>query len=202
VVDKFPDYAQVLSYAMPPIENIVPAEQTEELCRLINGRLRRYLREGQGIIFRAGSRRSRSPRPRARRARPSARSRTARSACRPIQHQGQAARPAGIRAFFATMARLGKPVWIHPRAARNFPDYLDEQKSLYEIWWTLGWSYETAAAMSRLVFSKTLDNNPGLKLVMHHFGGIVPMLEGRIGPGWDQIGARTSDADYQGSSAA
>ncbi|MEA3022541.1 MAG: hypothetical protein QOK01_1393, partial [Alphaproteobacteria bacterium] len=72
-----------------------------------------------------------------------------------------------------------------------------EQKSLYEIWWTLGWSYETAAAMSRLVFSKTLDNNPGLKLVMHHFGGIVPMLEGRIGPGWDQIGARTSDADYQ-----
>ena len=32
---------------------------------------------------------------------------------------------------------------------------------------------------------------------MHHFGGIVPMLEGRIGPGWDQIGARTSDADYQ-----
>jgi aminocarboxymuconate-semialdehyde decarboxylase len=23
------------------------------------------------------------------------------------------------------------------------------------------------------------------------------MLEGRIGPGWDQIGARTSDADYQ-----
>ena len=31
---------------------------------------------------------------------------------------------------------------------------------------------------------------------MHHFGGIVPMLEGRIGPGWDQLGARTSDEDY------
>ena len=27
------------------------------------------------------------------------------------------------------------------------PDYIDEKKSLYEIWWTLGWSYETAAAM-------------------------------------------------------
>src|SRR5215467_10720805 len=99
--------------------------------------------------------------------------------------------------FFATMAKLGKPVWIHPTRGANFPDYLDEKKSLYEIWWTFGWSYETAAAMSRLVFSKTLDNNPGLKLVMHHFGGIVPMVEGRIGPGWDQIGARTSDADYQ-----
>jgi aminocarboxymuconate-semialdehyde decarboxylase len=31
---------------------------------------------------------------------------------------------------------------------------------------------------------------------VHHFGGIVPMLEGRIGPGWDQLGARTSDEDY------
>jgi len=27
------------------------------------------------------------------------------------------------------------------------PDYIDEKKSLYEIWWTFGWSYETAAAM-------------------------------------------------------
>jgi len=26
--------------------------------------------------------------------------------------------------------------------------------------------------------------------------GIVPILEGRIGPGWDQLGARTSDEDY------
>jgi aminocarboxymuconate-semialdehyde decarboxylase len=95
------------------------------------------------------------------------------------------------------MAKLGKPVWIHPTRGANFADYQDEKKSLYEIWWTFGWSYETAAAMARLVFSKTIDNNPGLKLVMHHFGGIVPMVEGRIGPGWDQIGARTSDADYQ-----
>jgi predicted TIM-barrel fold metal-dependent hydrolase len=76
------------------------------------------------------------------------------------------------------------------------PDYIDEKKSLYEIWWTFGWSYETAAAMARLVFSKTLDNNPNLKIIVHHFGGIVPMLEGRIGPGWDQLGARTSDEDY------
>ena len=36
VVDQFPDYAQILSYAMPPIENIVQGEQTEELCKLIN----------------------------------------------------------------------------------------------------------------------------------------------------------------------
>jgi aminocarboxymuconate-semialdehyde decarboxylase len=50
--------------------------------------------------------------------------------------------------------------------------------------------------MARLVFSKTLDKNPNLKLIVHHFGGIVPMLEGRIGPGWDVLGSRTSDEDY------
>ena len=84
---------------------------------------------------------------------------------------------------------------IH-RAPRA-PDYQSETKSKYEIWWTLGWSYETAAAMSRLVFSKIMDRYPKLKIITHHMGGIVPMLEGRIGPGWDQIGARTSDEDYQ-----
>ena len=82
-----------------------------------------------------------------------------------------------------------------PARAANFPDYLSEKKSKYEIWWTFGWSYETASAMARLVFSGIMDKYPNLKIITHHFGGIVPMLEGRIGPGNDQLGARTSDED-------
>ena len=97
--------------------------------------------------------------------------------------------------FFETMNKLGKPIWMHPARAANFPDYLSETKSKYEIWWTLGWSYETTAAMARLVFSGIMDKFPNLKIITHHFGGIAPMLEGRIGPGWDQLGARTSDED-------
>ena len=98
--------------------------------------------------------------------------------------------------FFAKMNELKMPVWVHPTRTAKTPDYDDEKKSLYEIWWTFGWSYETATFMSRMVFSKTLDKYPDLKIIVHHFGGIVPMLEGRIGPGWDQLGARTSDEDY------
>ena len=101
-----------------------------------------------------------------------------------------------FRPFFAAMEKLDKPIWVHPSRAANFPDYLDEKKSLYEIWWTFGWAYETAAMMSRLVFSKILDDMPKLKVIVHHFGSIVPTLEGRVGPGWDQLGARTSDEDY------
>ena len=62
--------------------------------------------------------------------------------------------------FFAAMNRLNKPIWMHPARAANFPDYLSEKKSKYEIWWTFGWSYETAAAMARLVFSGIMDKYP------------------------------------------
>ena len=99
--------------------------------------------------------------------------------------------------FWKAMNKTGTPIWLHPSRTASFPDYQTESKSKYEIWWTLGWSYETAAAMSRLVFSKIMDKYPKLKIITHHIGGIVPMLEGRIGPGWDQIGARTSDEDLQ-----
>jgi aminocarboxymuconate-semialdehyde decarboxylase len=94
------------------------------------------------------------------------------------------------------MNALGIPVWMHPTRGAETPDYITEDKSLYEIWWTFGWSYETATAMARLVFSKIIDNHPNLKIITHHFGGIVPMLEGRLGPGNDVLGSRTSDADY------
>ncbi len=98
--------------------------------------------------------------------------------------------------FFAAMNRLGKPVWIHPERGADHPDYMDEKRSLYEIWWTFGWPYETSVAMARLVFSKTLDRHPGLKIIVHHLGAMVPYHEGRVGPGWDQLGKRTSDEDY------
>ena len=47
-----------------------------------------------------------------------------------------------------------------------------------------------------------MDKYPNLKIITHHFGGIVPMLEGRIGPGWDQLGARTSDEDLRRAAQA
>jgi predicted TIM-barrel fold metal-dependent hydrolase len=46
------------------------------------------------------------------------------------------------------------------------------------------------------VFSGVFDRHPNLKIITHHLGGIVPYLEGRVGYGWDQLGARTSKVDY------
>jgi aminocarboxymuconate-semialdehyde decarboxylase len=97
--------------------------------------------------------------------------------------------------FFAKMEELERAVWLHPARGANRADYLDEPKSKYEIWWTFGWPYETSCAMARLVFSGILDRYPKLDLVIHHLGAMVPYFEGRVGPGWDQLGARTSDED-------
>jgi len=100
--------------------------------------------------------------------------------------------------FFEYMAKAGKPIWLHPARAQNFSDYESESRSEYEIWWTLGWPYESSAAMARMVFSGMFDKYPGLKVITHHAGGMIPYFEGRVGPGWDQMGKRTSDRDLTG----
>jgi aminocarboxymuconate-semialdehyde decarboxylase len=98
--------------------------------------------------------------------------------------------------IFADMARRKLPIWLHPTRGADFPDYATEDKSLYEIWWTFGWPYETSVAMARLVFSGLFDRHPDIKIITHHGGGMIPFFEGRVGYGWDQLGKRTSDVDY------
>jgi aminocarboxymuconate-semialdehyde decarboxylase len=99
-------------------------------------------------------------------------------------------------ALFERMAAFDLPVWLHPFRGADVSDYAAESKSLYEIWWTFGWPYETSVAMSRLVFSGIFDRHPELKIITHHLGAMAPYFEGRVGPGWDQLGSRTSDEDY------
>jgi len=98
--------------------------------------------------------------------------------------------------LFDLMARYDLPVWMHPARGAEVADYQGEPKSHYEIWWTLGWPYETSVAMAHLVFGGLFDRHPGFKLITHHMGGMIPYFEGRVGPGWDQLGTRTSDEDY------
>jgi uncharacterized protein len=96
---------------------------------------------------------------------------------------------------FEVAAQYDKPILLHPSRGADMPDYKTENKSHYEIWWTFGWPYETSVAMARLVFSGMLDKLPNLKVLAHHMGAMVPFFEGRVGPGWDQLGKRTSDED-------
>jgi predicted TIM-barrel fold metal-dependent hydrolase len=98
--------------------------------------------------------------------------------------------------LFEAMAGYDLPIWLHPYRGAEVGDYASEERSLYEIWWTFGWPYETSVAMARIVFAGLFDRFPDLKIITHHMGAMVPYFEGRVGPGWDQLGARTSDQDY------
>jgi aminocarboxymuconate-semialdehyde decarboxylase len=198
LVDGFKDYRQILSYPQPPIETFAKSPaQIDELIRMLN----------DGFAELCAVERDHFPGWVAQISldAPDAGVAEAERAINQLGALGVqiytnvAGKPIDrpqYLPFWKKMNELGKPIWLHPARGANMPDYIDEKKSLYEIWWTFGWSYETAAAMGRLVFSKIMDNHPSLKIITHHFAGIVPMLEGRIGPGWDVIGERTSDEDY------
>ncbi|MGZ3311946.1 MAG: amidohydrolase family protein [Xanthobacteraceae bacterium] len=98
--------------------------------------------------------------------------------------------------IFATMAEFDLPIWLHPARTASMTDYPAEPKSRFEMWWCFGWPYDTSVAMVRMVFAGLLDRYPGLKIITHHLGGMIPYYDGRIGPGLQVLGSRTSDEDY------
>src|SRR6266487_6478579 len=196
IVDGHKDYQQILSYPQPPVERFAKTPRDiDEFCRIINdGLAERVAKEKDhfpGWVAQVSLAAADAGVGEAERA--------LKNGALGVQiYTNVAGKPLDrpqYAPFWRKMNELGAPIWLHPARGAEMPDYIDEEKSLYEIWWTFGWSYETACAMIRLVYSKIMDKYPNLKIITHHFGGIVPMLEGRIGPGWDQLGTRTSDED-------
>jgi aminocarboxymuconate-semialdehyde decarboxylase len=94
---------------------------------------------------------------------------------------------------FARMAELRLPIWLHPTRTPAKPDYIDEPRSYYDMWWAFGWPYETTVAMGRMVFSGFFDRWPSLIVLTHHLGGMIPYFEQRAGAGLDALGERSDD---------
>lgn len=199
VIESYKDYAQVQSIPMPPLEVLSKADLTLELelARIANDSqaelVARHPHHFPAFIASVPMRQLDAGAAEAERA---VRDLGAIGAQIFTNVAGEPLDLPRFDPFFATMHRLNLPIWIHPARGADHPDYMTEKKSRYEIWWALGWLYETSAAMSRLVFSGLFDRYPGIKIIAHHLGANIPYAEGRIGPGWDQLGARTSDEDY------
>jgi uncharacterized protein len=190
------NYKQVISLGMPPLESLGEPQVVEEYAKLGNDGMAELVeRHSSQFCGFLASLPMNSPN-------------AAREAERAFSiganglqiHTNINGAPLDDERFFAvfeTAARYGKPVFLHPsRGAGDIADYKTESKSRYEIWWTFGWPYETSAAMARLVFSGMMDKLPKLNVLAHHLGAMIPFFEGRVGPGWDQLGKRTSDEDY------
>jgi uncharacterized protein len=197
IMDKFGDYAQILCLGAPPIEVYGPPPLSTEMAKIANDGMAdlatKYPKRFPGFIASLPMNDPEGLLAEARRA---------------VKDLGAV----GVQIFtnvlgrpldkpetmplFDLMAELDLPIWLHPARGADFPDYKSETKSHYEIWWTFGWPYETSAAMAHLVFAGLFDKHPNIKIITHHMGAMIPYFEGRVGPGWDQLGSRTSDVDY------
>lgn len=82
--------------------------------------------------------------------------------------------------IFESLTRLGGALWIHPTRSPIWSDYPDEPRSKFGIWWSLGWPYETSACMVRLVYSGHFDRFEGLRVLTHHAGAMVPHFAARL----------------------
>ena len=199
IMDRFEDYRQVLSLASPPIEVFGGPDVAVDLSRAANDGMAelvsrhpdRFPAFVASLPMTAGERLYEE----ARRA-------IEKLGARGLQiYTNVLGRPLDDPEFlplFDLMAGYDLPILLHPTRGARFADYPGEEKSRYEIWWTFGWPYETSVAMARIVFAGVFDRHPGLKIVTHHMGAMIPYFEGRVGPGWDQLGSRTSDEDLTG----
>lgn len=198
VMDMFEDYYQILSLASPPLEVLAPREHVNDLARLANdcmaGLVDKYPDRFPGFIASLAL------------TDPDAAVEETRRAIKELgavgvqgftNVDGKCMDGPEYRPLFKLLTEFDRPIWIHPTRGPNFPDYLSEDHSKYEIWWAFGWPYETSVFMARMVFSKLFDELPGIKIITHHGGGMIPFFEGRIGYGWDQLGARTTAVDYR-----
>ena len=196
VMDLFGEYQQILSLASPPLEALAGPEDAERLAKAANDGMadlcKRYPERFPGF---AASLPMNSPDGLLEEARRSLSDLGARGVQIFSNAAGKPLDAPEILPLFDLMAEFDLPIWLHPARGASHPDYLTETKSQYEIWWTFGWPYETSVAMARIVFAGLFDKHPGLKIITHHMGAMIPYFEGRVGPGWDQLGSRTSDED-------
>lgn len=80
--------------------------------------------------------------------------------------------------FWDEAAKLEAAVYIHPSDPHRKEKVPYEEE--FQLSRVLGWPYETGLMMTRLVLKGTFQKHPGLKVVVHHMGGVVPFLAGRI----------------------
>ena len=200
MMDEFPDQQQILTLSSPPVEFIAGPEESPELARIANDGMAeicaRYPDRFPAFVAALPMNNVPAALDEMERA---IRQLGAKGIQVFTNVNGRALDEPEFWPIFERATRLyDVPVWMHPARGANFPDYLGEKKSKFEIWWTFGWPYETSAAMTRMVFSGFFDKLPDLRLITHHMGAMIPFFDGRVGPGLDQLGCRTSDEDYEG----
>ncbi len=196
-MDAYGDYRQLISLPNPPIEDFTTPEQGIDLARVANDAMaelvERHPNRFAGFAAALAMHDMDASMTELHRA-------IGQLGARGVQiFTNVAGRPLDApeyMAVFDAMAEYDLPIWLHPVRTADVTDYEAEPKSRYELWWAFGWPYDTSVAMTRLVFAGLFDRHPGIKIITHHLGGMIPYFEGRVDGGLQVLGARTTDEDY------
>ena len=188
-VERVDDYAQVLVLAVPPIEEVGPPTIAAELARMANDEMAELVRQhpdrfvGFACALPLNDVEA-----------------SLRELDRAVGDLGALGAqvftnvlgvPLDHPSFDPILARLeslDRAIWLHPTRNASWRDYPTETESNYGLWWSIGWPYETAAALSRLVYSGSMERHPNLKVIAHHGAGMIPHFSARLamGPGFRQ----------------
>ncbi len=178
LLEPYPDYRQVLVLGVFPVDELGPPELTRALAREANDELGELVEADERFLGYAAALPLNDPD-----AALEELERVRGSAAGILMHTNVEGVPFDDERFepiFARAHELGLAIWLHPTRSPVWPDYPSERESRYGIWWSLGWPYETAVAMTRLVYSGHMERYPDLKVIAHHAGGMIPHFSGRL----------------------
>ena len=198
VMDRFEDYQQVLSLALPSIDRLGSPEATPALARLANDELAELVAAHPGRFAGAfAGLPLNNPQASVRE--------LERVGAHPgfvgVQiHSNMAGRPLDEPATLGVIeeaARRRIPMFLHPARPASFADYVSERESRYDLWQIFGWPYDTTIAMARLVFAGLFDRHPDVVIITHHMGAMAPHFVGRMHGGWEQFGTRGVEGEEE-----
>jgi uncharacterized protein len=180
-MDPFGDYRQVLTLAVPPLEELGGPAASRDLARAANDELAQLV--GAYPDRFAGFAAALPMNDAEAAAGELERAMSQLGALGAQLHTNAGGVPLDeprFDAIFGVAASRGGMLWIHPTRSPIWSDYPSESGSRYGIWWSLGWPYETSVCMARLVYSGCFDRHPGLRVITHHAGAMVPHFAGRL----------------------
>ncbi len=182
IMDRYPDYVQILTLGAPFIESIVGPEDSVELARIANDGMAELVAKYADRFVSAVA---------------SLPMNNVDAALKEVERAIEGLHLRGIQLssdingkpldsseflpLFEMMAKYDLPILLHPDIVPNsVPDYPGEEESRYLIHLIFQWPYRTTCAMTRLAMSGIFERFPNLKIITHHCGAMVPFFKNRI----------------------
>ncbi|MBE7725067.1 MAG: amidohydrolase [Enterocloster citroniae] len=192
VMQQFPGYKQIPNIVSPPVESFASPEKSPRLAAIGNDEIKKIVDQDpdfyEGFIAGIPFNNPQASVDEIKRCKDMG----AKGVQIYTHMNGEAIDQEKYWPVYEICEKLDLPILIHPVGGQMTPEFPKEDKSKYELWFTIGWPYQTTVAMARLAFSGIFEDFPDIKIVTHHVGAMIPMLAGRIENGLKMYGERTA----------